>query len=104
MRGVTALPPVPFLSHPQGFVAAVSPFNFTAIGGNLAGAPALMVSVVVGFWENQGWRGQCGERLGGGPGFSEAVVCLVWDPQGANSASPVLFNRTHLGSCLCWSP
>jgi len=27
----------------QGFVAAVSPFNFTAIGGNLAGAPALMV-------------------------------------------------------------
>lgn len=28
---------------PQGFVAAISPFNFTAIGGNLAGAPALMV-------------------------------------------------------------
>lgn len=27
----------------QGFVAAISPFNFTAIGGNLAGAPALMV-------------------------------------------------------------
>ncbi|PKU31306.1 delta-1-pyrroline-5-carboxylate mitochondrial [Limosa lapponica baueri] len=26
----------------EGFVAAVSPFNFTAIGGNLAGAPALM--------------------------------------------------------------
>ncbi|GCC32700.1 hypothetical protein chiPu_0011164 [Chiloscyllium punctatum] len=31
----------------QGFVAAVSPFNFTAIGGNLAGAPALMGNVVV---------------------------------------------------------
>ncbi len=30
---------------PQGFVAAVAPFNFTAIGGNLAGTPALMVSV-----------------------------------------------------------
>lgn len=59
------LPPVPFLSHPQGFVAAVSPFNFTAIGGNLAGAPALMVSVVVGFKESQGWREQSGERLGG---------------------------------------
>ena len=26
----------------EGFVVAVSPFNFTAIGGNLAGAPALM--------------------------------------------------------------
>lgn len=31
------------LPLPQGFVAAISPFNFTAIGGNLAGAPALMV-------------------------------------------------------------
>ncbi|XP_015268072.1 PREDICTED: delta-1-pyrroline-5-carboxylate dehydrogenase, mitochondrial isoform X2 [Gekko japonicus] len=31
----------------QGFVAAVSPFNFTAIGGNLAGAPALMGNVVL---------------------------------------------------------
>jgi 1-pyrroline-5-carboxylate dehydrogenase len=28
----------------EGFVAAISPFNFTAIGGNLAYAPALMVS------------------------------------------------------------
>jgi 1-pyrroline-5-carboxylate dehydrogenase len=26
----------------EGFVAAVSPFNFTAIGGNLPSAPALM--------------------------------------------------------------
>ncbi|OWK12619.1 ALDH4A1 [Cervus elaphus hippelaphus] len=32
---------------PQGFVAAISPFNFTAIGGNLAGAPALMGNVVL---------------------------------------------------------
>ena len=31
----------------EGFVYAVSPFNFTAIGGNLAGAPALMGNVVV---------------------------------------------------------
>ncbi|KAG8142214.1 putative Delta-1-pyrroline-5-carboxylate dehydrogenase mitochondrial protein [Naja naja] len=30
-----------------GFVAAISPFNFTAIGGNLAGAPALMGNVVL---------------------------------------------------------
>ncbi|CAF90662.1 unnamed protein product, partial [Tetraodon nigroviridis] len=32
-----------FCPPPQGFVAAVAPFNFTAIGGNLAGTPALMV-------------------------------------------------------------
>ncbi|RUS23470.1 1-pyrroline-5-carboxylate dehydrogenase, partial [Endogone sp. FLAS-F59071] len=31
----------------EGFVFAVSPFNFTAIGGNLAGAPALMGNVVL---------------------------------------------------------
>lgn len=31
----------------EGFVMAVSPFNFTAIGGNLASAPALMGNVVI---------------------------------------------------------
>ncbi|XP_033986471.1 delta-1-pyrroline-5-carboxylate dehydrogenase, mitochondrial [Trematomus bernacchii] len=31
----------------EGFVAAVSPFNFTAIGGNLAGTPAVMGNVVL---------------------------------------------------------
>ncbi|UYV81967.1 hypothetical protein LAZ67_21000244 [Cordylochernes scorpioides] len=31
----------------QGFIASISPFNFTAIGGNLASAPALMGNVVV---------------------------------------------------------
>uniref|UniRef100_A0A8P4G4C5 Multifunctional fusion protein n=1 Tax=Dicentrarchus labrax TaxID=13489 RepID=A0A8P4G4C5_DICLA len=31
----------------NGFVAAVAPFNFTAIGGNLAGTPALMGNVVL---------------------------------------------------------
>ncbi len=31
----------------EGFVYAVSPFNFTAIGGNLAGAPALMGNAVM---------------------------------------------------------
>lgn len=31
----------------EGFVAAVSPFNFTAIGANLSTAPALMGNVVV---------------------------------------------------------
>lgn len=31
----------------EGFIYAVSPFNFTSIGGNLAGAPALMGNVVL---------------------------------------------------------
>ncbi|KAI5623018.1 delta-1-pyrroline-5-carboxylate dehydrogenase, mitochondrial precursor, partial [Silurus asotus] len=31
----------------EGFVAAVAPFNFTAIGGNLAGTPAMMGNVVL---------------------------------------------------------
>lgn len=31
----------------EGFVYAVSPFNFTSIGGNLCGAPALMGNTVV---------------------------------------------------------
>ncbi|KAJ3410872.1 1-pyrroline-5-carboxylate dehydrogenase [Chytridiales sp. JEL 0842] len=31
----------------EGFTVAYSPFNFTAIGGNLAGAPALMGNVVL---------------------------------------------------------
>ena len=31
----------------EGFVAAISPFNFTAIGGNLASSPALMGNVVL---------------------------------------------------------
>lgn len=31
----------------DGFIAAVSPFNFTAIGGNLAYTPALMVRIHV---------------------------------------------------------
>ena len=31
----------------EGFVSAISPFNFTAIGGNLASAPTLMGNVVL---------------------------------------------------------
>ena len=36
----------------EGFVAAISPFNFTAIGGNLASAPVLMGNVVL--WKPAG--------------------------------------------------
>lgn len=34
----------------EGFVAAISPFNFTAIGGNLAYTPAMMVNVLISFY------------------------------------------------------
>lgn len=33
----------------DGFIAAISPFNFTAIGGNLAYTPALMVKSFMSF-------------------------------------------------------
>lgn len=36
----------------EGFVFSVTPFNFTAIGGNLAIAPALMGNVVL--WKPAG--------------------------------------------------
>ncbi|MBL8989281.1 MAG: L-glutamate gamma-semialdehyde dehydrogenase [Gemmatimonadetes bacterium] len=36
----------------EGFVYAITPFNFTAIGGNLAGTPALMGNTVV--WKPAG--------------------------------------------------
>src|SRR5450759_5322692 len=38
--------------HLEGFVYAVTPFNFTAIGGNLSSAPALMGNVVL--WKPAG--------------------------------------------------
>ncbi|KAI6654849.1 Delta-1-pyrroline-5-carboxylate dehydrogenase, mitochondrial-like [Oopsacas minuta] len=31
----------------EGFIAAISPFNFTAIGGNLGGTPAIMGNVIL---------------------------------------------------------
>lgn len=36
----------------EGFVYAISPFNFTAIGGNLSGSPALMGNTVI--WKPAG--------------------------------------------------
>ncbi|VDM09515.1 unnamed protein product [Wuchereria bancrofti] len=36
----------------EGFIAAISPFNFTAIGGNLATAPAMMGNAVL-------WKPSC---------------------------------------------
>lgn len=92
-----SLVPVP----PQGFVAAVSPFNFTAIGGNLAGAPALMVSAGgQGRGTGQG-TGQARERLGQGSQPSGSAG-LGWARRELNwgcSAVP----QTHLLDSLTQS-
>ena len=38
-----------YLRGLEGFVVAVAPFNFTAISGNLATAPALMGNAILKF-------------------------------------------------------
>jgi hypothetical protein len=52
----------------EGFVYAVTPVNFTAIGANLPCAPALMGNTVV--WKPSAtakFAAHCGNHLGGGP-------------------------------------
>jgi 1-pyrroline-5-carboxylate dehydrogenase len=44
----------PSIDRYEGFVYAVTPFNFTAIAGNLCGSPALMGNVVL--WKAVGLR------------------------------------------------
>ena len=72
---------------PQGFVAAISPFNFTAIGGNLAGAPALMV--------------RCGQRTGG---WDRVIASLstVRRPHRSPGPQPLLWAEAHSGGS--WGP
>ena len=86
---------------PQGFVAAISPFNFTAIGGNLAGAPALMVSEM---WA-AGGHGAAGSlshlrpRKGPSPGHGRC-------PEGRGSVGPWkdFGARDWFGPQLCPAP
>lgn len=62
----------------EGFVYAVSPFNFTAIGGNLATAPALMGNTVI--WKpspTQGLAAQYTMRLLEEAGLPPGVVNLL---------------------------
>jgi len=67
----------------EGFIYAVSPFNFTAIGGNLVAAPALMGNVVV-------WKPSMSAMLSGHvlmnlykeAGFPDGVINFVpGDPE-----------------------
>ncbi|CAI9410838.1 L-glutamate gamma-semialdehyde dehydrogenase [Aestuariimicrobium sp. T2.26MG-19.2B] len=62
----------------EGFVYAISPFNFTAIAANLPAAPALMGNVVV--WKpslTQQFSAQVTMDLFEAAGLPEGVICLV---------------------------
>jgi 1-pyrroline-5-carboxylate dehydrogenase len=81
----------------EGFVFAVSPFNFTAIGANLAGSPALMGCTVV--WKPAStamvsayWTLKLLEEAGLPPG----VINLVYG-SGAEVGTPVLASPALAG-------
>ena len=62
----------------EGFVLAITPFNFTAIAGNLPGAPALLGNVVV--WkpsESQALAAQITMQLFEAAGLPPGVINLV---------------------------
>ena len=74
----------------EGFVFAVSPFNFTAIGGNLTASPALMGNTVV--WKpasTAAYSAYYTMRLLQEAGLPDGVVNLVYGP-GAAIGNPAL--------------
>jgi 1-pyrroline-5-carboxylate dehydrogenase len=79
----------------EGFVFAVSPFNFTSIAGNLPTAPAVMGNVVV--WKPASTAVLAGYylmRLFKEAGFPEGVINFI-PGSGGKVAGPVL-NNYHL--------
>ena len=80
----------------EGFVYAVSPFNFTAIGGNLSGAPALMGNTVI-------WKPSATAMLSGyyvmklleAAGLPPGVINFV--PGDPAAISEVLLSHRDLG-------
>lgn len=74
----------------EGFVFAVSPFNFTAIGGNLTTSPALMGNTVI--WKpasTAAYSAYFLMRLLQEAGLPDGVINLVYGP-GAAIGDPVL--------------
>ncbi|HSQ64018.1 MAG TPA: L-glutamate gamma-semialdehyde dehydrogenase, partial [Polyangiaceae bacterium] len=87
----------------EGFVLAITPFNFTAIAGNLPTAPALMGNVVV--WkpaENQSLAAYHLVRLFEAAGMPPGVINVVYGEgasvAGACIASPHLAGVHFTGS------
>jgi len=74
----------------EGFVFAVSPFNFTAIGGNLTASPALMGNTVV--WKpasTAAYSAYFLMRLLQEAGLPDGVINLVYGP-GSTIGDPAL--------------
>ena len=87
----------------EGFVFAVSPFNFTAIGGNLTASPALMGNTVV--WKPASTAALSAYytmRLLQAAGLPDGVINLVFGPGAAIGetalASPELAGIHFTGS------
>ena len=79
----------------EGFIYAVSPFNFTAIGGNLPTAPALMGSTAV--WKPAGTAilsAHYTMQLLRAAGLPDGVINFV--PGDANTVSDVALNSRDL--------
>jgi len=80
----------------EGFVYAISPFNFTSIGGNLSSAPALMGTTVV--WKPAGtavYSNYFLMKLMEEAGLPPGVINLVPGP--ASAISDALLADRHLG-------
>ena len=81
----------------EGFVFAVSPFNFTAIGGNLTASPALMGNTVV--WKpasTAAYSAYFLMRLLQEAGLPDGVINLVYGP-GSTIGDPVLASTDLAG-------
>src|SRR5438045_7664888 len=83
----------------EGFVYAVTPFNFTSIGGNLPTAPALMGNTVL--WKpasTAAFSAYYVMRLLQGAGLPDGVINLVYGPGatiGAGARASPERGRSH---------
>jgi 1-pyrroline-5-carboxylate dehydrogenase len=80
----------------EGFVFALTPFNFTSIAGNLPGAPALMGNTVV--WkaaEKQIYSAQVIMEIYKEAGLPDGVINLIY-PSGPD-AGEVIFSHPDFG-------
>jgi 1-pyrroline-5-carboxylate dehydrogenase len=81
----------------EGFVLAISPFNFTAIGGNLASAPAMLGNVVV--WkpsEKQALSAHYTMEIFREAGLPDGVINLV-NGDGAMVSDVAMSHRDFAG-------
>ncbi|MGZ5242899.1 MAG: L-glutamate gamma-semialdehyde dehydrogenase [Bacteroidia bacterium] len=81
----------------EGFVFALTPFNFTSIAGNLPAAPALMGNTVV--WkpsENQVYSAQVIMELFQAAGLPDGVVNLVY-PSGPDAGEVCFSHKEFAG-------